>query len=453
VSYATQALGCTISLAALFIFTIWTKTLAFVAARQASDRGRITSYALLAAFVLVPNLFGSNSRNSQNELLTKGLSLENVTEMVLAIAAFAWAIRLLVTRAVNVSCFTVGVNFWIGLNLALYALSMAWSLWPSLTAFRTMELGAFWILTVQLFSGRPPLSALTWSLLVAAFLLMIGPVFLSWELYSHSQLFGFFVSNTGGILAGALMVIVLHRLLILGETRGLFFLIPSLAAFILFGSLGSTTALLFATVTLLIFRLGRHLGPVTQLMAVTYALPLIALCLYAVLHANPDAQAWLSSVSGKPPEMIGQASGRVKLWEEMWKLAPYNIFGYGFGAAERLLFQLLSSISIGFDASNAHNGFLAAWLTAGWLGAWGVIFLFVAATFDAAKRPYFDRSYMLPTIIFLAINNLSIAGVGGSHFNPGWFVMMVLACAAPVPETARSLEKPRNAYSLSGVLR
>ena len=448
-SYAAQAFACTTSLVVLFIFIIWTRSLALVPTRPAADRGRTTSYALLAAFVLQPLILTDPSRDP-HALLQQGLSPQNVAQAAIGLAGFGWAVWLLVTRAIRASTLAAGANFWIGLTIALYAVSTIWSLWPSMTVFRTMQLAGFWVLTVHLFSRRPPLARLTWCLLAGAiFMVLCGPAFGSIE-YDPSRIFGRIRANQGGVVAGLLTVIVVYRLFIVAETRSWIFLLPSLTAFVLFGSLGSTIALLFAMVTLLIFRLGRHSGSATQLLMLAYILPCIAVFSYELVHGDAGVEAWVASVSGKPSEIVAGADGRFPLWEEIWKTTRNNVVGSGFGAGERaLITEITSSAALGFTGTNAENGYLAAWLSAGWLAVWMVAFLFVGVIFDAARRSYWDRAYMLPTLVFLGVNNLSFHGVG-SDFNTAWLVMMVLACAGPIGDPTGNIEKLHHSNSPVG---
>lgn len=428
-SYAAQAFAYSTAVLFLFIFIIWARLRTVAAARPAAENGRIVSYIVLAAFALGPAMFGEHSRNP-NELLEQGMSRENLAEACVAAVAAAWAIWLLATRAVNTSTFITGVNFWIAMIIALYALSTAWSLWPSMTMFRTIELGAFWIVTIHLFCGRPPLARLTWCLMAAAALgVFCGAVF-GWPDYRPSQLFGRYISNQNGMFAGVLVLLTTYRLLVRKDVRSLLLLVISLISFVLFGSLASTIAFLLALLTLLLLRGGRRAGSVAQLLIVAYVLPLVAISGYEIVRANPGAAAWIASMSGKSTELIENATGRLPLWEGIWEINKDNFLGFGFGAAERLLYQYAPPL-MGFDPGNAHNGFLSAWVSAGWMAAWAVGCLFLGAAFEAAKRSSHDRALMLPIIVFLAVNNFAYPVVG-SYFNSGWFVMIALTCAGPI---------------------
>jgi exopolysaccharide production protein ExoQ len=443
VGYAAQAFALATSVIVLFMFMVWTQLLGSIRTVPTSDRGRVMSYALLAAFVLAPVIFGDI--RGPNALLKEGLSRQNVAQAVVALAALAWAIWLIATRAISVSSLASGVNFWFGMMIVLYALSTAWSILPSMTVFRTIELGAFWVITVHLFSGRPPLAPLTWCLLATAMLMVFCGAVFGWPDYDPSRIFGRYDNNQSGLIAGALLVIIFSRLFILGEKRCLFLLPPSFTALILFGSLSSAIALLFATVTLLLFRLGRPLGKPAQLLMVLYVLLLIGFFSYELVSASPDAIAWIASVSEKNAEQLAGATGRVSLWEALWTINANNVLGSGFGAGERLIYFFYTS---DWNPGSAHNGFLSAWLSAGWLAAWIEACLFLGVIVDAARQSYQDRAYRLSAIVFLVINNLSYPAVG-SYFNTGCFVMMVLACAGPTPSAARSVEKFRHLYSLS----
>jgi hypothetical protein len=455
-SFATQSVVCVTWVLGLLIFVVWTSSLATLRARPAVEKGGVVSYMLLALYVLVPAIFGDYTRNPTH-LATQGLSVQNTLQVLVTMSAVAWAVWLFATRTVAISNFVAGVNFWIGLMLALWGLSAIWSVWPMMTVFRTMELGAFWVLSVHLFSGRPPIERLTRCLFVGVSLSLVFP--LSY-LVQHPGLNAYQVfvkirENEAGMMAGVLMVVVFYRLIILGQMRSLILLVIAAAAFAWFSSLGSFVALVFATMSLLILNFTRNVGRLTQLLAVAFVLPLAAFLLYELVYGNPDAATWLAWASGKDPRNIADATGRAVFWRQILQVARNNKFGYGFGAGERLLYQLLSSFptQVSQHLTNAHNGFLAAWLSAGWLGAWALAFTFVGAIFDAARRSYNDCSYMLSVIIFLGINNLTLPTVGGGVFGPGWFIMMVLACAGSIPEASRSADRFRQRYRLSNAMR
>jgi hypothetical protein len=391
--------------------------------------------------MLVPSIFVDWNRDVS--ALTQGFSLQNLTQIAVFALVAAWAGWLLLSGAVRISTFAVGLNCWLGMILALYGLSTIWSIWPPLTVFRTVELGALWVLCLHLFSARPPLARLTVCLLVGALLILLGSVVYITE-HHPAEIWRWFISNPGGMLAGALLLVVFFRLLILRERRSLVFLIPALVVFGFFDSLASATALLFAMTALLVFRFGRNLSRGSQLTVVAVALAVVAVLVYEAVYRDPDTLAWIAWASGKNAENVADAHGRAQLWTEIWQVTRNNAFGFGFGAGERLLYEMISTVPGHMTgANNAHNGFLAAWLSGGWLGEWLVIFLFVASALDATRRSYYERAYRLPLIIFLAINNNAFPGIGGAGFSAGWFVMMVLACAGPVPvpEAARNVAR------------
>lgn len=441
-TYTAQAFACTISVIALFMFVVWVKSIGRIPPQIADERGRPVSYALLAAWLLAPPIteimFGDYSRDP-SALLKEGLSRQNVAQVVVALSALGWALRLLVARRVRASSLITGVNFWFAALIGFYTLSAAWSIWPTMTIFRVTELGAFWVLTVHLFSGRAPLVPLTWCLLAAAlFLVLCGAIF-GWPDYAPLQIFGRYDENQYAMFTGALMVILLSRILVLGETRCSVLLLPTFIAFVLFGSLTSAIALLFATLTLLIFRWSWRLGKVTEFLIIIGCLSSFTFVLRELIH-DPNIMAWVASVTGKNQEMLATATGRASLWEGIWQSNKNAYIGFGFGAAERLLFAYIPP-PLDFNPGNAHDGFLSAWISGGWFAAWIVVWACASIIFDAVKRPYHDRAYMISLTLFLVINNLSYPVIG-SFFNTGCFVMMVLACAGQTVVVRRGAERP-----------
>ena len=280
------------------------------------------------------------------------------------------------------------------------------------------------------------MTRLTWCLSTMAGLILICGVIFGWPEHQPNLIFGRFRNNQGGVLMGALILILLYRLLITSEAKCWMLILPSLAIFVLFGSLGSSVALLFGLLALLIFWLGRRLGSLHQLLILAFGLPLVGLCAYVLVQVDASALQWIAAIKGQRADLVTSGTGRVELWEALWKNSSNNVLGYGFGAGDRLLVQLVPKAQIDFIATNAEDGYLSGWLSAGWLGLWSVALTFLGAALVAARQPYPDRAYMIPMLVFLAVNNISYRGVGGV-FNVAWFVMMVLACAGPAAGAAQ----------------
>lgn len=432
--------ACAISLLMLLAFFAWTRSVAFMMPGPASAKGFLVSYTLLALFVVIP-LF--NESRDASALVQEGLSAGNKAEAVLALAAFAWAIWLLASGAVRLSTLRAGINFWIACLISLYGLSTFWSLWPALTAYRTIELSGFWIVTVHLFSGRPPLARLIGCLLVAGLVILVGGALMGTTEVQAGHVFGHYRSNQLGLLAGCLLVLLFARALIFGRRRGLILLLPAFIIFVLAGSLGSLIALCFACAVLVAFRLLRLPGKVAQVATVAYFLPLAAVFAYQVVLTDPGAVAWIAAISGKNTRNVVSATGRADLWRNLWSHNADNIIGTGFGT-DRLLYKILPSQKLGFDAKNTEDGYISAWIGAGWPAAWITVFIFAGAMLIAFRRPYQERALILPLILFLAINNFSYAGVGGI-FHTAWFVMMVVACAGPELPVRITVYRPRPA--------
>jgi hypothetical protein len=449
-SFSTQIVACTTWVASLFVFIVWTRSLASWQPQPATEKGTVASYVLLGLYIFVPCVFGNFERKA-GDLATQGLDTQNQIQIAVSLSAIAWAGWLLWTRAIRPSSFVAGINLWIGLSLLLWGLSTFWSVWPMMTAFRTIELGALWVLSMHLFSGRQPLARLTWWLLAWAILFFSSP--LSY-LAQHpgidiSQVYVKVRLDDAGMVCGALILIILYRLVVAGDMRSVIFFLPAAALFAWFSSLTSFVALFFGTLTLLICRLGRPFGKAAQLLTIVFVLPLVAFLLYSLLYNNPDTAAWVAWATGKHARDIENATGRGELWERLFALAKDNKFGYGFAAAERLLYHLLYNAQALNRVTNAHNGFVAAWLAAGWPGLWAVVFLVAATVHRAVRSGYKDCAFTLPIIVFVIVNNMTYTGVGGGLFNIEWFLVMVLACAGPV--TRRPAGNLGDLYRLSRI--
>src|SRR5262249_2337137 len=115
----------------------------------------------IAALVNIPSLF-LVQRDSPDEFLNKGLSISNVLAIIgtlLMIAACAYL--LVVVRRLKYDIFA-GASFWVILLFVIYLVSAVWSIYPDGSAFRAIELLAFYIVAIFIFTGQRPLLCLYW---------------------------------------------------------------------------------------------------------------------------------------------------------------------------------------------------------------------------------------------------------------------------------------------------
>jgi O-antigen ligase len=120
----------------------------------------------------------------------------------------------------------------------------------------------------------------------------------------------------------------------------------------------------------------------------------------------------------------------------MWEMSRGHALGTGFLAVERMIPAIVSEDMVGWVAAHSHNGFLSAWLAAGWLGL-GLIVSFTAALcLQAMGTGAAGRALAVPFLLFVLVNNMSYPAFGG-RLNGAWLMVMGLAFAtAPRPARA-----------------
>jgi O-antigen ligase len=118
-----------------------------------------------------------------------------------------------------------------------------------------------------------------------------------------------------------------------------------------------------------------------------------------------------SSLFGKSRSNIVGMTGRLELWTSIWESAQSQPWGFGFAAFERTF--SLGNEALSWKAGNAHNGFISAWLGAGWLAFALLLALFGSmwarlSLIDSAQRPVYTGLLLL-----IMLNNLTVPAVGG----------------------------------------
>ena len=125
---------------------------------QALPQGRWISWLLLLAHVL--NRYLRMQTRNMLALLDSGLTLSNALEVSITFVAALWAVYLILAKRTKVSSLLAGPCFWVTCLIVLYMFSALWSIWPSLTIFRAVQLGVFWVVAVHIFSRPDGLSQL-----------------------------------------------------------------------------------------------------------------------------------------------------------------------------------------------------------------------------------------------------------------------------------------------------
>lgn len=120
---------------------------------------------------------------------------------------------------------------------------------------------------------------------------------------------------------------------------------------------------------------------------------------------------------GKSSYAIQSASGREYIWQhalEAWKQNP--VFGQGFIVAERNL-HLISNSAV--QILSTHNGYISVLLGTGIIGAliFGTFYIKTFVTCVSLSFDEFigaDMTILLPPLVVLTVNNLSVHALGGA---------------------------------------
>lgn len=127
---------------------------------------------------------------------------------------------------------------------------------------------------------------------------------------------------------------------------------------------------------------------------------------------------------GKSPKDYRTLTGRIPLWNLILDDLDSQPLGFGFGT-DRLIAVRDSSNRIGWEPLHAHNGFLSA----AWSGGYVAIVLLVASvgrvTLNTRVFRLRSRSLPLGLLALLVVNNMSTITFGGI-ISGSWLIFMCL---------------------------
>jgi O-antigen ligase len=365
-------------------------------------------------------------------LINDGLSSQNVMQMFFTLVGFVWAINLIARHRVRVRDFVAGPAYWMSLLVLVYALSSIWSVWPALTLYRSIELGTFWVLSIHIFANRGWLENIERFLWITISLFWANGLLTGANTFFEGGIVSGIHDNAASAAAAATVLLTVFRITLDRTRRNWVKLIASTLSLVVFGSLSSTAALLCA---LAIFAGYYSFSNSRSLMMFVWCIVGGLTVFQVALFFLTDVSTLVSSgVTGagaalnKTPEMLANWTGRVPLWIAIWDATKDTLWGDGFAAAERLF--ALNHPSFGWQARHSHNGYIAAWMGAGWIGFVLLLFVFGSVWIRSRRMVLTVRAMICSTLVLLAINNLTLAAIGGS-FNPMFVLMMALTCVSP----------------------
>jgi hypothetical protein len=376
-------------------------------------------------------------RSDPEDLVASGLSFQNKLQAGMTILLAARGAWLLMKRRVPLTSLVQGPGFWVALLILTFAVSVSWSIWPEFTVYRTVELAAMWVAGAHVFSGPGWFAACRAFLALVIVLTMLGSILLLalGAVPFTGNLVGVLSSNPGACIACALFLFSLHRSRQRGGRRDLAGIALSIVAVVLFGSLAATAALALALLLIVVLDAPRYLRP----LLATGLVGMILLNFYYLFLGLGDADWLLETVArafGKQPQHIFSMSGRLPLWNVVWEVTKDHPFGLGFAAAERTFVVLLTRLSeVGWSAKNAHSGYVSAWLGAGWPGLLLVAWLLASLWRRVARVEARLRPLLAALLLLVAINNFTVAGIGGQY---GPVFMLVMAISRAPLEAAEA---------------
>lgn len=371
------------------------------------------SWAMVSAYLGV-SILRLQSR-AMDALATEGLSTQNKLQVVLIAVVAVWSAFLVTTGRVSIRQAISGPGFWLLSLVIVFALSVLWSTWPTLTIFRVTELAVFWIVACHLFGSG------NWTRKVESLMWVAWLMYLFWGVLlvvgvadgvsTGGYIVGLMTSNSASMLSGLLLLWSLHRCL--NETFVAHaWKLPILAvSMIMFGSLATVAVVLLCIATMVTM----HTTGRTRIVMVFGSLCLAAAVSNIVIFQSGGLGGPLvdatSSLFGKSRSNIVGITGRLELWTSIWESARSQPWGFGFAAFERTF--SLGNGALSWKAGNAHNGFISAWLGAGWLAFALLLALFASmwarlSLIDTVQRPMYAGLLLL-----IILNNLTVPAVGG----------------------------------------
>jgi hypothetical protein len=395
-----------------------------------SPVGRRLTWGLLVVYTMLQCLV-FDYRSDPEDLVASGLSFQNKLQAAMTLLLVARGAWLVMKRRVPLTSLVQGPGFWVAFLILTFAVSVSWSIWPEFTLYRTAELAAMWVAGAHVFPGPGWFVSCRTFLALVVVLTMLGSLLLLalGEVPFTGNVVGVLSSNPGGCIACALFLCSLHRSRPGGGRRDLAGMALSIVAVVLFGSLAATAALVLALLLIVVLDAPRYLRPLLAAGLVG----MILLNFYYLFLGLGDAEWLLETVArafGKQPKHIFSMSGRLPLWNVVWEVTKDHPFGLGFAAAERTFVVLLTRLrDVGWNAKNAHSGYVSAWLGAGWPGLLLVAWLLASLWRRLARVDPRLRPLLAGLLLLVAINNFTVAGIGG-QYGPVFMLVMAI-CRAP----------------------
>ncbi|ACL59225.1 O-antigen ligase family protein [Methylobacterium nodulans] len=385
---------------------------------------------LVAVFAFMPLVFVV-PRTDGNAVLEEGLTASNIVTLVLTgLTGLYLAVKVVMDRRILLVPFSMPYLPFT-LMIAVNGLSTLWSIVPAYTAYRTVELGIFYLASILIFDRSDIERRLAdlLAIFVVVWLVAVAPIIA--ESLASGIVFSAAKNNMMPLVCAALGLLVAFDP---RAPRRAAYLLLALIGFIIAGSAASTGALVAVVPGLMIaspHRRIRILGGVTAALVVAAFLVLML-----GLSAFPALLDLLSALLQKPPDELANATGRGTFWPTFIKATQDHLVGSGFSAGDRFV-QLLTSTTelaeeLGRDAvfiTSSHNMFLSAWAGTGIVGiGFAAVVLGTAIRWGMVLHLR-HRRFIVTMVIFLALNGMTTPGIFQDwNVNVLGFVAMLAYC-------------------------
>ncbi|CAO4153620.1 O-antigen ligase family protein [Methylorubrum aminovorans] len=407
-------------------------------------------FALMSVFALLPLVFNV-PREDGNAVLDQGLTASNIALVVMTgLAGLYLAVRVAVDRRVLLVAFSMPYLPFT-LMILVNGVSTAWSVVPSYTAYRTLELAIFTLVSILIFdrSDIERRLANLFALFTCVWLVATAPIIL--DNLAHGIVFSSAKHNLMPYLcaAHAFLVIFDDRIRHRGAHLAL-----ALAGFVIAGSAASTASLIAVVPGLMVA--SRH----RRLRLLGYTAFTVYLVLFVVLmvglSAFPGLLEVVSVVLQKPPEELADATGRGTFWPVFIEATKDRFVGAGYAAGDRFIQLLIPTTALAEtlarDAvfiSSSHNMLLSAWAGTGLIGIGLCAMVLGAALRWGMKLDRAGRRLIATCMFFLILNGMTTPGIFQDwNINVLTFVALLAyarigalhrepaGAAAPAPEAA-----------------
>jgi hypothetical protein len=318
---------------------------------------------------------------------------------------------------------------------------------PALTAYRVAELLTAATIVLFLFGmSTNPYGDLLRLLYLCTLVCAAGVLVADYRLgIWPDKLLAALRSNPGGGVASSLLVFALFAK---GFRPGMraFHSAVAIVALVLFGSLTSYVALLTGVLT------GCAMAARNRIVGTSILFLFLSTTVVALLDVNlSDLAEQVGTLVDRPTEAIQNGTGRLGLWQETLKASADRPFGGGYVASERLM-TLRGDVnaSLVWQAASSHNGFLSAWMGAGYIGLLILCTYLLALwrTLSFAGGP--NSAALRAMLAVVIITNFSISSVGGRLDMVS--VVAIALAALPTAGACHGSNRVRQAKTSSGLL-